>query len=91
MNIKKYFNNKKDDENVTLREIAYQIGISYNALYKVMYGLRMPHVSTCQKIEKATKGEVTVKDIIEYCLDKMSKKNICDTTKSQEKQCISAK
>jgi len=47
-------------------EFARKIGVSRHALYLYLKGKRQPRLDIALRIEEATNGEVTVKDLIPH-------------------------
>ena len=50
---------------LTLKVVAEKIGVSQPSISKYCNGERRPLYEVAVKIEKLTKGEVTVKDLME--------------------------
>lgn len=60
MNLKQYF---KDEPYGAKKEMADYLGITQTWLGLVMYGKRKPSAMLARKIEKATQGLVTAKEL----------------------------
>jgi transcriptional regulator with XRE-family HTH domain len=51
-------------EGLSKTEFAKKVGITRHALYLYLKGKRQPRLDIALRIEEATNGEVTVKDLI---------------------------
>lgn len=59
-------------KNLTVKKFAADLDISTSYLYQLLRGERRPSLELAHKIEKYTKGEVTVKKLLEEALHKKS-------------------
>ena len=57
-------------KNLTVKKFAGDLGISPSYLYQLLRGERKPSLQLAHKIEKYTKGEVTVKKLLDHVLHK---------------------
>jgi DNA-binding transcriptional regulator YdaS (Cro superfamily) len=56
-----------NENDLTYEEFSKTLGISKNTLKNVGAGLRRPSEELMELIEKLTKGQVTPKEMIEFC------------------------
>lgn len=52
--------------NIEKKEFAVMIGVSPSSISNYLSGKRMPPLEIGRKIEKVTRGRVTIDDLIEY-------------------------
>lgn len=55
-----------DQNRITYREFAEELGIHLQSLKNIAYGVRKPGLGLALKIEQLTNGAVTPKELIEY-------------------------
>ena len=59
-------------KNLTVKQFAADLDISPSYLYQLLRGERKPSLQLAHKIEKYTKGEITVKKLLDQALHKKS-------------------
>jgi len=59
-------------KNLTVKKFAADLEISTSYLYQLLRGERKPSLKLAHKIEKYTKGEITVKKLLDEALQKKS-------------------
>jgi len=60
MKIEKYLKKKK----ISILEFSKIVRVPVSSLYHYINGKRTPHIATALHIEKVTKKEITVRDLI---------------------------
>lgn len=66
MNIPDYL----DWSNTSRAEFAKELGVSLSTITHYIAGTRIPNLSIGRKIEKITKGKVTIDELLEYAKKK---------------------
>jgi DNA-binding transcriptional regulator YdaS (Cro superfamily) len=51
-------------ENVTQRKMAGDVGVHYQYLHAIIHGTRRPSPDLALKIEQATEGKVTLRELL---------------------------
>lgn len=49
---------------ITFRDMGIKVGVGHTSIYKYCSGDRTPKYNTAVKIEKITKGDVSVKELM---------------------------
>lgn len=60
MTLREYIETGESD----IDTLARSVGVSRHAIHKWIYGQRSPHLATALKIEKVTRGKVTLRELV---------------------------